>query len=60
MTKSENLVFVDVYNNIFTPSSYTESVESGRIYDSVLGHVDVMTTTPLSFPMLTQSTRAAE
>ena len=54
MTKSENLVFVDVYNNIFTPSSYTESVESGRIYDSVLGHVDVMTTTPLSFPVLTQ------
>jgi hypothetical protein len=53
MTKSENLVLIDAFNNIFSPSSYTEMV-SGRVYDSVLGFVDLMTTTPLSFPTLTQ------
>lgn len=53
MTKSENLVFRDVYNDIFSPASYTESI-NGRVYDSVHGFVDIITNAALVFPSLTQ------
>lgn len=53
MTKSENLVFIDVYNDLFSPSSYTESM-SGRVFDSVHGFVDIITNTPLVFSTVTQ------
>jgi len=53
MTKSENLVYVDVYNDIFSPGSYTESV-SGRVFHSIHGWVDVSTTVPQRFDTLAQ------
>jgi uncharacterized repeat protein (TIGR01451 family) len=53
MTKSENVVYIDVYNDIFSPTSATESV-SGRIFHSVYGWVDVSTPVPLRFSNLTQ------
>ena len=53
MTKSENLVFIDAYNNLLSPSSYSESI-NGRVYDSVHGFVDIITVTPLVFSTLSQ------
>ncbi len=53
MTKSENVVYVNVYNDIFSPTSVSESV-SGRIFHSVYGWVDVDTPVPLRFSNLTQ------
>ena len=53
MTKSENLVYVDIYNDLFSPSFYDESV-SGRVFHSVHGWVDVTTTVPLRFNTLAQ------
>jgi hypothetical protein len=53
MTRSENLVLVDVYDNIFSPSSYTETM-TGRVFDSAHGFVDVGTTEPLAFTTLSQ------
>jgi hypothetical protein len=53
MTRSENLVFIDAYNNLLSPSSYSESI-NGRLYDSVHGFVDIITVTPLVFPTLSQ------
>jgi hypothetical protein len=53
MTKSENLVYVDVYNDLVSPSFYDESV-SGRVFHSIHGWVDVTTTAPLRFTTLTQ------
>ena len=54
MTKSENLVYVDVYNDLFSPTSYTESV-SGRVFHSVHGWVDITTPVPLFFGTPDQS-----
>jgi hypothetical protein len=53
MTKSENLVFIDAYNNLLFPSSYSESI-NGRLYDSVHGFVDIITNSALVFSTLTQ------
>ena len=53
MTKTENLVFIDAYNNLLSPSSYSESI-NGRVYDSILGFVDIITVTPLVFSTLSQ------
>jgi|CXWL01.1.fsa_nt_gi hypothetical protein len=53
MTKAENLIVVDVYNSVLSPSSYTETI-GGRIYDSVHGFVDVATIEPLVFSTLPQ------
>ena len=53
MTKSENLVFIDAYNNVLSPSCYSESI-SGRVFDSVHGFVDIMTVTPFVFSTVTQ------
>lgn len=55
MTKSENLVSVDVYDNILSPSNYVETIPAGRLFDSVHGYVDIVTTTPLFFASITQS-----
>src|SRR5207248_1732539 len=54
MTKTENLVFVNVYTNILFPSSYTESI-SGRVFDSIHGYVDATTNAPLFFNTIDQS-----
>ncbi len=54
MTRSVDLVFIDVYNSILSPASYTESV-SGRVFDSVEGYVDIVTNTPLVFSTLAQA-----
>jgi uncharacterized repeat protein (TIGR01451 family) len=53
MTKSENLVYVDVYNDLFNPTSYTESV-SGRVFHSLHGFVEISTPVPLFFGSLSQ------
>lgn len=53
MTKSENLTFSDVYNDVYNPRSYTESI-GGRLYDSVHGYVDITTSVPLVFGTLEQ------
>ncbi|HKA39561.1 MAG TPA: choice-of-anchor Q domain-containing protein, partial [Burkholderiales bacterium] len=53
MTKSENLRFVNTYDNLFFPSFFTATV-SGRIYDSVHGFVDVNTLMPILFPNVNQ------
>lgn len=53
MTKSENLVVIDTYDDLDNPSSYTETI-SGRIFDSTHGFVDIFTVSPLAFPSVTQ------
>lgn len=53
MAKAENLIVVDVYNNLFFPSSYTETI-TGRMFDSVHGYVDVTTVVPLVFSSINQ------
>jgi len=45
MTKTENLVVVNHYDSVLVPTFFTESI-TGRVFDSVLGYVDVTTTTP--------------
>ena len=54
MTKVENLVIVNAYDNVQFPSSYTQSM-SGRVYDGVHGYVDIATATPFSFATVDQS-----
>ncbi len=54
MTKSENLVFFDVYNDFFFPTSYVETI-SGRVFHSVHGFVDIVTNVPLVFSTLAQA-----
>src|SRR4029077_1687083 len=53
-TKTENLVFVDVFTNVMAPSSFTETI-SGRVFDGVHGFVDVTTTVPFAFSTLEQN-----
>jgi uncharacterized repeat protein (TIGR01451 family) len=53
MVKAENLVFVNVSNNLLSPSSFSESV-SGRLYDKTEGFVDISTPIPLHFGSTTQ------
>jgi hypothetical protein len=53
MTKAENLVLVNSYNDILTPSTYSTSPQ-GRIFDSELGFVDVAMVTPSVFGTLIQ------
>lgn len=54
MTRSVDFRFIDVYDNIVNPTSFTSTV-SGRVFDSVNGFVDVTTVTPLVFGTLSQS-----
>jgi hypothetical protein len=54
MTKTENFAVVDVYDDIFSPSSFTETV-TGRMFDSVHGFVDIATEAPFVFGTLAQS-----
>lgn len=54
MTKSENLVFVDVYDNLRNPTAFSETI-SGRQYHSVHGYVDIGTVTPLAYSTMTQA-----
>ena len=51
----KDLVMVNVYDYIAYPSSYSETVSNGRVYDSIEGYVNVSTTQPLVFGTLTQS-----
>jgi hypothetical protein len=52
--KTQNLVFVFVYSNIFSSCpSYTLTI-TGRIYDSVHGYVDVLPVTPFVFATCSQ------
>ena len=53
VTLAVNLVVVDVYNDIYSPSSYTETID-GRLYDSEHGFVDVMTLIPFDFSTIIQ------
>lgn len=53
MSKTENLVSVSVYDNIFTPSSFTETI-AGRLFHSAHGYVDITTVAPLVFGTLNQ------
>ena len=54
MTKTENFAVVDVYDNIFSPASYTETI-AGRVFDSVHGFVDIATDAAFVFGTLAQS-----
>ena len=52
--KTQNLVFVFVYSNIFSSCpSYTLTI-MGRVYDSVYGYVDVFPVTPFVFATCSQ------
>jgi uncharacterized repeat protein (TIGR01451 family) len=46
LLKTENYVSVEVYDNIFAPSTVTETIH-GRIFDHVHGLIDVTTVAPL-------------
>jgi uncharacterized repeat protein (TIGR01451 family) len=51
--RTHNLVFVFVYNDIFSPTSYTLTM-TGRVWDSDHGYVDVLTVTPFVFSSISQ------
>jgi len=53
MTKTENLMIVNVYDNLEMPSLFNATV-NGRVYDQDHGYVDITTPTPLFFGTLTQ------
>ena len=48
MTKSENMIYVNQYDNINNPTTFTETM-TGRLFDSIHGFVDIATVTPLVF-----------
>jgi uncharacterized repeat protein (TIGR01451 family) len=52
-TSKESLVYVNVYDNMFSPTSVTASI-SGRLFDHIHGYVDIATVTPLFFASLSQ------
>jgi uncharacterized repeat protein (TIGR01451 family) len=52
-TKTENFVFMNAYDNIFSPASFTATV-SGRVFDHVHGYVDITTITPIAFATIGQ------
>lgn len=52
-SKAENFVAIAVFDNIFFPSFYTETI-SGRVFDSIHGYVDITTVTPLIFNSINQ------
>jgi hypothetical protein len=62
MTRTDNLVITNHYDNVLAPTFFTESI-SGRVFDSNAGYVDVSTQTapysapwgPLYFATSTQS-----
>jgi len=51
--KTENLVIVSVYDNIFFPTTFTANI-SGRVFDQIHGYVDVTTDQLLVFGTLSQ------
>jgi hypothetical protein len=53
MTKTENMVSDTVFDNVFSPHSFSTSI-SGRIYDGVHGYVDAVTAAPFQFGALSQ------
>jgi len=53
MTKTENLMIVDVYDDVLSPNSFSETI-SGRVFDSVHGFVDISTLAPLIFSTINQ------
>lgn len=48
MLKHVNYVIAAIYDNFFTPTSYSMT-QNGRVYDSVYGYVDVTTPEPLIY-----------
>jgi len=54
LQKADNLALVIDYNNVLFPSYYNLSVNSVRVFDSVLGFVDATTASPWFFPALDQ------
>lgn len=54
MTKTENLVFVNVYDNIFFPTRVDSSTVNGQAFDQVLGFVVIATPLPLRFNSISQ------
>lgn len=54
MLKIENMVVLNSYDDLFMPSSYSETM-TGRVYDSVHGYVDVTTPVPLDFSDMQQA-----
>lgn len=53
MQKTEDLVITMVTDNMVYPPSYTQSLQ-GRMFDSVHGYVDIVTSEPLGFSSLDQ------
>lgn len=51
--KTEPLVLEDVYDNYFSPNSFTETM-TGKVFHSVHGFVEVSTSKALSFDSLNQ------
>jgi hypothetical protein len=52
-TKADPLSIVIVYDDIFFPSSFSQTI-TGRVFDSVHGYVDIFTAEPLVFSTLFQ------
>ena len=46
---------INFYDDISSPSSYSEFIHEGRIFDSIYGYVDYKTIVPLNFSTLAQS-----
>ena len=53
MTKSEDFVVTDTYNDIVAPTSVSETI-TGRFFDSTHGVVNIVTNAPFVFATLTQ------
>ena len=54
MTKADNLVVVDVFDDISATDSRFAETMTGRLFDSIEGFVDIATDTPLVFDTQTQ------
>lgn len=53
MKQAQNLVIVNVYDNLLTPTTKTVTL-TGRLYDSVHGYVDISTTEALVYTNVDQ------
>jgi len=52
-SRLQDCVFVNVYNNMFTPTSFTTSI-SGKVFDHDHGYVAIATVAPLVFGTIGQ------
>jgi hypothetical protein len=55
LTRTDDLVLVNLYDDVTNPSSIISGTITGRIYDSVHGFVDIITLVPFAFANINQS-----